>query len=325
LRNVNIAKESELTAYFVNAANMANGVASSLQPAIDGGFGEAPLGALGLPEEQIAQMAAGLGMTPEQISGMSVSQVQTAFYGAAAQANGAAAGVKQLTDTNLKLDTKQTGIGVTPILGFNFNWRNLNVGIKYEFITKMTLTNKTDEGANTTGIADFDDGVKTPYDIPALLTVGAQYQIASVKVSAGYHHFFESHAKMAEVKDPTTGNLVGKQTFITNGMGGMNEYLLGAEWQINHRFLISAGTQFSRTGVTDDYQTDMNYSLNAYSIGLGGRIKVVEKVHVNLAYFFTKYEDWTKKSANYYGLPLPGTDVFSRTNQVIGIGVDFKL
>jgi long-subunit fatty acid transport protein len=206
------------------------------------------------------------------------------------------------------LDCTQSGVGVTPILGFNFNWKNLNVGAKYEFITKIDVKNKTtiDE------VGQFPDGAKTPYDIPAWLSLGAQYKIIpSVSISAGYHHFFDSNAKMAN----------DKQKHID---GGINEYLLGAEWQINKMFLISAGGQITRTGVTDDYQTDMAYSLHSFSAGFGGAINVTEKIRINLAYFFTKYEDWTKKSDNYNGLPLPGQDVFSRTNNVIGIGVDFR-
>jgi len=310
LRHVNIAAADNLTAYFTGAANMANGVVSSLQPAVDNGFGNAPLSALGLPETQIAQMAAGLGMTADQIKNLPVSQVQNAFSSAAAQASGAAAGVAQLTNTNLELNTKQSGIGVTPIIGFNFNWEKLNVGVKYEFITKLNVKNNTK--VNTTGITDFDDGVKTPYDIPALLTIGAQYDvIPSVTVSCSYHHFFDSNAKMAN----------DKQKYIN---GGINEYLLGAEWRINNMFLISVGGQITRTGVTDAYQTDLSYSLNNNSLGFGGAVNVSEKIRINLAYFFTIYEDWTKKSANYNGLPLSGTDVFSRTNNSFGIGVDFR-
>ena len=216
-----------------------------------------------------------------------------------------------------QLDCKQTGSGIAPIVGWDFNWKNLNVGVKYEFKTRIELKNKTD--IDETGL--FPDGEKTDYDIPALLAVGAQYAIIpSVKVSAGYHHFFDSDAKMAN----------GKQEYIN---GGINEYLLGAEWQINKMFLVSAGGQITRTGVKDEYQSDMSFSLHSYSVGLGGAINVTKNIRVNLAYFFTNYSDWTKKSADYgnvnaltQGLfpATAGTDTFSRTNNVFGIGLDFR-
>jgi long-subunit fatty acid transport protein len=288
----------------------AQGAAASLQPAIDAGAGGLTLAqmiAMGqMTPEIVAQLAGGLGLSPDVAGALTVLEIQGAYNGAAAVYGDSA---NQTADK--KLDCKQSGMGVTPILGFNFTWEKLNVGVKYEFQTAIELKNKTT--ANTTGVAAYDDEVKTPNDIPALLTVGAQYKIIpSVSVSAGYHHFFDSNAKMAN----------DKQKHIN---GGINECLLGAEWQINKMFLISAGGQITKTGVTDDYQTDMSYSLNSYSVGCGGAINVTEKIRINLAYFFTKYDDWTKESANYNGLPIPGKDVFSRTNNVVGIGVDFRL
>ncbi|MDR0799529.1 MAG: aromatic hydrocarbon degradation protein, partial [Dysgonamonadaceae bacterium] len=209
---------------------------------------------------------------------------------------------------NKELNCDQSGWGVTPILGFYFNWNKLNVGVKYEFLTSLNVENKTK--VDDTGL--FKDGVNTPHDIPALLTIGAQYDVVpSVTVSAGYHHFFDSNAKMAN----------DKQKYIN---GGVNEFLLGAEWRINSMFLISAGGQITRTGVTDDYQTDLSFSLNSYSLGFGGAVNVSESVRINLGYFFTNYEAWTKKSDNYNGTSVPGTDVFSRTNKVFGAGVDFR-
>ena len=212
------------------------------------------------------------------------------------------------------LDCKQTGSGITPVVGLDYHWNGLNIGAKYEFKTGLTLKNKA--AANTTGIADFNDGVKTPYDLPALLTFGVQYDlIPALTVSAGYHHFFDSNAKMNH----------NKQKYIN---GGINEYLAGVEYRINDVFLVSCGTQFTRSGVTDNYQSDMSFSLNSYSLGFGGAINLSKNVRLNLAYFFTNYDDWKKESTDYLKnekLPvIPGTDVFGRTNQTFGIGVDFR-
>jgi opacity protein-like surface antigen len=240
---------------------------------------------------------------------MPVSSVQGAFNSAAGQAESAAAGVTQLNATNLELETKQSGMGITPIIGFNFNYEKLNIGVKYEFLTKINVENDTK--INTTPVTDFDDKVKTPHNIPALLTIGAQYAITpSVSVSAGYHHFFDSDAKMAN----------GKQHYIN---GGINEYLMGAEWKINKCFLVSAGGLITKTGVTDPYQSDLSFSLHSYSVGFGGAINVTESIRINIAYLFTKYQDWTKHK--YGGTIISGTtDVFARTNNAFGIGVDFR-
>ncbi|GBU07273.1 membrane protein [Bacteroidales bacterium] len=206
------------------------------------------------------------------------------------------------------LDSKQSGWGVTPIVGFNFNWEKLNVGIKYEFRSSLDIANKTK--VDDTG--SFKDGVNTPHDIPALFTIGAQYDIIkNVRLSAGYHRFFDSNANMD--KD--------KQKHIN---GGTNEYLAGIEWQINDMFLISGGGQITRQGVKDAYQADLSYALDSYSLGFGGAVNVSPRVRINLAYFFTNYDNWTKVTAKYAETPLQGTEIFSRTNKIFGAGVDFR-
>jgi long-chain fatty acid transport protein len=207
-----------------------------------------------------------------------------------------------------QLDCTQTGWGVTPVIGLNYHVCGLNIGAKYEFITPLNIQNNTK--IDDTGL--FADGVNTPNDIPAYLAVGAEYQLCkSWKVSGGYHHFFDSDAKMAN----------DKQKYIN---GGVNEFLFGSEYKIDDMFLASAGGQITRTGVTDAYQSDMSFSLNSYSIGFGGAIVVSPKMRLNIAYFFTNYDKWTKASANYNGTGLAGTDVFDRTNKVFGLGLDYR-
>lgn len=213
-----------------------------------------------------------------------------------------------------EIDNKQTGWGVNPILGLNFNYKGLNIGAKYEFKTSLDVESKTIDGKDG-GLDQFKDGVNTPHDIPALFTIGASYQITpKLLASVGYHHFFDSDAKMAN----------DKQKYIN---GGTNEYLFGAEYQIDRMFLISAGGQITRYGVTDDYQQDLSFSCNSYSIGFGGAVNVAKNVKINVGYFWTTYSDWTKNKDVYASsdpLQRPGTDVFSRTNKVFAAGVDFS-
>jgi long-chain fatty acid transport protein len=208
------------------------------------------------------------------------------------------------------LECSQSGWGVTPVIGFDFHYNQLNIGVKYEFNTRLNVENKTK--IDDTGL--FSDGVNTPHDIPALFTVGAQYDvIAPVTVAVGYHHFFDSDAKMAG----------GKQKYIN---GGINEYLAGIEWRINDRFLISTGGQITRTGVTDEYQSDLSYSLHSSSLCIGGAVDISENVRINIGYLYSFYDDWTRNNPNYAGTEtaIPATEVFGKTNKVFGVGVDFR-
>ena len=211
---------------------------------------------------------------------------------------------KASSDEGAMLDSKQSGWGVAPILGFNFNHDKLNIGVKYEFKTSLDVENNTKR--DDTGM--FSDGVNTAHDIPALLTIGASYKFTDkLLASVGYHRFFDSHAKMDGDKQKDAGST--------------NEYLAGLEYQIDKMFLVSAGGQITRYGVGDIFQKDLSFSCNSYSIGLGGAVNVSPSVRINVGYFWTTYSDYTKNS------PAPAViskDIFSRTNKVFGAGVDFS-
>jgi long-subunit fatty acid transport protein len=309
--------------FFTDAATALNGWAAGatsyvtgLQPIVTGGGGTILLAngtSAGLSAAQIAQIQGLLGaagLTPAQIGAINIQTAQgtlsaaaPVFAGKATAMSANAAGT-----ADKQLNTSQSGWGVTPIISINYHFNGLNLAAKYEFTSVIDIKNKTT--IDQTGL--FPDAATTPSDIPALLTVGGEYEInKSWKVSGGFHHFFDSDARMAD----------NKQQDIN---GGISEYLLGSEYNINKMFLVSAGLQVTRTGVTDAYQTDLSYSLNSYSIGFGGAINITPQLRLNLAYFFTNYEKWTKVSSNYNGTGLAGTDVFNRTSNVFGVGLEYK-
>lgn len=217
--------------------------------------------------------------------------------------------LKQASGEGVYLNSTQSGWGVAPILGFNFNYENkLNIGIKYEFKTALDVENDTKR--DDTGM--FRDGVNTSHDIPALLTIGASYKFTDkLTANLGYHRFFDSKAKMDG----------GKQKYA----GSTNEYLAGIEYQIDRMFLISAGGQITNYGVTDKFQKDLSFSCDSYSIGFGGAVNVSPTVRLNAGYFWTTYSDYTKEPGG--GLSASTStakDVFGRTNKVFGVGVDFS-
>lgn len=212
----------------------------------------------------------------------------------------------QTADKNLDCD--QTGWGVTPILGLDFKWKKWNVGVKYEFNTKLNVENKT--RVDDTGL--FKDGVNTPHDIPSMLTVGVSYEILPVlRASIGYHHFFDTHAKMAS----------DKQKSISQGT---NEYLGGIEWDVCKWAQVSAGMQRTKYGLEDGYMSDMSFTTSSYSFGFGAGFRLMEDLKLNIAYFWTNYDTYNKVTANYNGTGLDFTDSFTRTNKVFGIGLDYR-
>lgn len=80
---------------------------------------------------------------------------------------------------------------------------------------------------------------------------------------------------------------------------------------------VSCGAQRTDYGLTDGYQQDTSFACDSYSIGLGGAWNINEKVRLNAGYFISLYSDY-KKQTTY------GTVTYSRTNNVIGLGIDYK-
>lgn len=209
-----------------------------------------------------------------------------------------------------ELDCDQKGWGIAPILGVDFRIGNLNIGTRYEFKTAMNIENQTKK--NTTGVASFENGVNTPNDIPAILSVGAQYSITPKwRVMAGYNTYFDKQAGMAGNKQKTLSH-------------NTHEITAGMEYDVVDRLTISAGYQNTDYGLSDDFQSDLSFNCDSYSIGGGLKMKVNDHWSVEAAYFWTNYKDYKKEVANYNSTGLPGTDIYKRTNKVFGLGVTYK-
>lgn len=208
-----------------------------------------------------------------------------------------------------ELDCDQKGWGIAPILGLDYRIGNLNLAARYEFMTNLNIENKTK--VNTTGVAAFDKGVNTPNDIPAILAFGAQYSITPKwRAMAGWNCYFDKKAGMSGDKQ----KLLAKNTM---------EITAGMEYDVLDRLTVSAGMQRTDYGTTDAFQSDLSFSCDSYLVALGVKVKVTEKCSVDAGYMWNYYSDYPKASASYNGTGLPGTDVYSRTNKVFGLGVAY--
>ena len=69
---------------------------------------------------------------------------------------------------------------------------------------------------------------------------------------------------------------------------------LGLEYGISENFVVSGGYLMGHTGVTEDYQSDLSYSLNSSTFGLGVGINITDNLMLNLGGAYTLYQDGTK-------------------------------
>ena len=234
----------------------------------------------------------------------------------------------------LLLDVDQKGWGFTPIISLAYHQGPLMLTARYEFRTKLNPKNETNIldaglGANTVTAmmaqdpqntpaklqalkaqlgaytAPYQDGATTRYDMPALLTVAAGYEFTpALRATLEYHFFDDKNAKMAN----------DRQNELTHGT---HEFLAGVEYDINDKFTVSCGGQRTDYGLSDGYQQNTSFACDSWSIGLGGAWNINEKIRLNASYFCSLYSDY-EKVVSY------GKENYSRTNHVIGIGVDYK-
>ena len=213
------------------------------------------------------------------------------------------------TSDDLVLDCSQSGFGITPIIGIDWNLGKLNLAAKYEFRTRIELENESNNSANLTALAAqvpavavYADGMKVRSDIPALLTLGAQYQLTdAVRAMAGFHYYWDKDAKGGPIQK-------GDNTW---------EALLGVEWDVNDKIMLSCGGQRTQYGFDDTDMSDVNFNIQNWGVCIGGAYKFSEKMKLNVGYMHSFYEDHSVTSS------VSGvTRNYTRKNDVVGASLD---
>ena len=249
---------------------------------------------------------------------------------------------------DLRLDCIQRGFGVAPIVSVDYHNGPLTIAARYEFRTKISTENDTKELSMYIAPAEKPTDIKAMaeqignektiaalsqvvgedmaakvqpylpneevrYDMPSLLVAAVGYEFTpNFRAALEYHFFDDTHAKMYGGREKTLGH-------------GTHEILAGVEYDINEKFTVSCGGQRTDYGLSDAYQQNTSFACDSYSVGLGGAWNINEKMRLNVSYFCSLYSDYKKGPLqNYQGTPYTGTETYSRTNHVIGVGLDYK-
>jgi long-subunit fatty acid transport protein len=226
-------------------------------------------------------------------------------------------------------DVEQTGYGITPFFSVNISPTDrINIGIKYEMATEMTITNKTAKdfkvGYTPTGtaITMFPDGEEIRNDMPAMLSMGVDLGLTEkLNVAAGFHYYFD---KPANYGRKLNGVYVENEKIIDNNY---YEAAAGLQYKLNDYLLLSAGYLYSKTGVNDDYQSDLTYSLTSHTGGIGGAINVLDNLRINLGFAYTYYLNG-EKTINHLFSPTATTitakETYYKDTMIISAGIDFN-
>lgn len=225
----------------------------------------------------------------------------------------------QVTDANsdLALNADQTGLGFTPMLGvdwkINDQW---NIAAKYEFKTRLRLENKSEmndvakaAAASNATLGQFADGTKIAADIPSVLTAGVQYSpIKALRFNTGFHYYGDKNATQYGNKQDN----IDKNTW---------EITAGAEYDINKYITASCGWQTTQYGLSDAYMNDLSFNTNSNSFGIGFRVNASDRCYIDFGYMLTKYDKRAVDTSTAAGTK---SDVYERTNRVLGVGLNFK-
>ncbi len=237
--------------------------------------------------------------------------------------NGQGTGDQDLSSNTLTMNADQSGWGFTPMLGIdwkiNEHW---NLAAKYEFKTRLRLENKTEmndfakqQAAGNPVLGQFQDGAKIAADIPSLFTVGVQYApVSCLRLQAGYHTY----------GDKSATQYGDKQDKIDDNTW---EITAGIEYDLCKLITLSGGWQTTNYGLSDAYMNDLSFTTNSNSWGVGARINFSERWNIDLGFMQTLYKDRTVDTVAGLlptGQQLIKSDTYSRTNRVLGIGLNFK-
>ena len=223
----------------------------------------------------------------------------------------ASLGALQKYSQGVNLLCNQSSVGIAPVVGVDYKMGKFNFAAKYEFKTEIHMKNEStvNQASEIAAVNKFRDGEEIPEDQPAQLALGAMWSpLDEVRLNAGWHHYFD--------KSTTWYN--NSQDLLDHDT---NEFLLGAEWDVNDRVTISLGGQLTRYGLTDQYMNDMSFVVNSYSIGFGTNFKATDNVTLKAGYFQTNYTNYDRVSQQN---PLI-KDSFTRTNYVLGLGCEVTL
>ena len=240
-----------------------------------------------------AQQYAAAGMTAEAAQ----------YQAAAVQAGTVAALIG-----DYKLDCAQSGFGITPIIGVDWNLGKLNLAAKYEFRTKIELENESKNSDNLAmlatsvpAVAVYADGAKVRSDIPALMTLGAQYEITdNFRAMVGGVYYWDKDAKGTPIKK-------GDNTWEAN---------FGLEWDVTDKIMLSCGGQRTQFGFDDADMSDTNFFTGCSSLAIGGAYKFSEKMKLNVGYMHSFYD--THKFTNANGTACS----YTRKNDAVGVSLD---
>lgn len=320
---------TDIASQYTAGAEAFTAGADQLQPIIDANYGDLTVaeaeGAGIISETDAAQIEAGLTQAGvEDPANTTINDAQTTFTTSADEyaANAATATATSAILQDQNAEYEKTASGFTPIISINIRpSEKWNIALKYEHKTKLEFTNSTTSDFTVgfdpeTGqpITMFPDGEKSNLDIPSQIVAGLTYQPGEAwLLSGGFHYYMDKQA-----------NWDGREELLDHNSW---ELAVGAEYKINEKWLVSLGYLKTQSGATEEYQTDLSFSLPSNTLSGGLAFNITHMIQLNLAAQYTIYQEGEKN----FNRPMTGTGINISTREtykkpiwIAAIGLNFN-
>jgi long-subunit fatty acid transport protein len=207
---------------------------------------------------------------------------------------------------NPEVDAIQSSSGITPIAGLNFNWHDRwYIGLKYEHRTYINLVTKINNGKDGAGL--YVEGKRVRADLPGFLSSGLAFRPNErLTIAAGNRLFFNKRT-----------NLNGREQYIKSLY---KEFSLSAEYKLFPRFTVSGGITYRTSRYEDEYYTDVDYFLPAYTFAGGFKSDISRRISVEAGFLTSLYTERTYyKDYELFGgqLALLGLDLPAPLNDAL--------
>lgn len=212
----------------------------------------------------------------------------------------------------LELDAEDKAQGFGGIIGVNVKpTSELNIGLRYETETKMEFKTSVKNNKNFGG--KFKDGEKSKKNIPAMLGLGVSYLVMpDLTVSVGGDYYF---IKQADQKDGVDAlgqtDVKGYDDDYKNGW----EAQIGCDYRLTPELLVSLSYQYVDAGGSDKTYNDFDMTLDAHTVGFGGKYNVSKELDFSLGFLYVPYIAGEDKDK---------TVEYNKTAYVVGLAVNYK-
>lgn len=181
---------------------------------------------------------------------------------------------------DMEVDSKRTGTAFTPVFSLFLTPTDMiDLSFRFEPLAKLEVTAETTEDGTVIldGVGMFPDGATYNEDMPAQIATGLNFHLSpQITLATSFNYYLN-----------TAVNWDGDEAFVDNGF----EIGAGVEYGLSDALDISVGWLMATSGATDQYQTDLSYSLNSNTIGGGFKYTLNPKMAISFGISNTFYGD----------------------------------